>query len=100
MVLLVNSVTVYCYRYRLALLKPCQKAVNQSAKISIRMDGRGFLSLQCMILTTDKQICFVEYMVICILCAIPVFLHQRLINGSIVSSPFQCVPDEDSGDEG
>ena len=50
-------------RYKLALLKPCQKAVNQSTKISIRMDQRGFLSLQCMILTTDKQICFVEYLV-------------------------------------
>lgn len=50
-------------RYKLALLKPCQKAVNQSTKISIRMDRRGFLSLQFMILTNDKQICFVEYLV-------------------------------------
>jgi cell cycle checkpoint protein len=60
------------YKYKLALLKPCQKAVNQSVKISIRMDRRGFLSLQCMIATNDKQICFVEYL---------------------------CVPDED-GDAG
>jgi cell cycle checkpoint protein len=51
------------YKYKLALLKPCQKAVNQSVKISIRMDRRGFLSLQCMIATNDKQICFVEYLV-------------------------------------
>ena len=50
-------------RYKVALLKPCQKAVNQSTKISIRMDKCGFLSLQCMILTNDKQTCFVEYLV-------------------------------------
>lgn len=54
---------VCVYRYKLVLLKPCQKAVNQSTKISIRMDRRGFLSLQFMILTNDKQICFVEYLV-------------------------------------
>ena len=61
--ILTVSIYTLCFRYRLALLKPCQKAVNQSTKISIRMDRRGFLSLQCMILTNDKQVCFVEYLV-------------------------------------
>lgn len=50
-------------RYKLLLLKPCTKALSQSTKISLRMDHRGFLSLQCMILTEDKQVCFVEYLV-------------------------------------
>ena len=50
-------------RYKLLLLKPCTKALSQSTKISLRMDHRGFLSLQCMILTEDKQICFVEFLV-------------------------------------
>ncbi len=50
-------------RYKLLLLKPCTKALSHSTKISLRMDHRGFLSLQCMILTEDKQVCFVEYLV-------------------------------------
>lgn len=49
-------------RYKLSLLKCTTKALNQSVKISIRVDKRGFLSLQYMILTDDKQVCFVEYM--------------------------------------
>lgn len=50
-------------RYKLVLLKPCTKALNQSSKISLRVDHRGFLSIQCMILTNDRQVCFVEYLV-------------------------------------
>ena len=53
---------LFC-RYKLSLLKCTTKALNQSVKISIRVDNRGFLSLQYMILTEDKQVCFVEYMV-------------------------------------
>ena len=45
------------------LLKPCTKALSHSSKISLRVDHRGFLSLQCMILTEDRQVCFVEYLV-------------------------------------
>ena len=47
----------------MSLLKCTTKALNQSVKVSIRVDNRGFLSLQYMILTEDKQVCFVEYMV-------------------------------------
>ncbi|XP_070541708.1 cell cycle checkpoint protein RAD1-like [Ptychodera flava] len=48
-------------RYKLTLLKPSQKALALSNKISIRTDFRGFLSLQYMIRTDDGQVCFVEY---------------------------------------
>ena len=54
---------LFASRYKLSLLKCTTKALNQSVKISIRVDNRGFLSLQYMILTEDKQVCFVEYMV-------------------------------------
>lgn len=50
-------------KYKLILLKPCTKALSHSSKISLRVDHRGFLSLQCMILTEDRQVCFVEYLV-------------------------------------
>ena len=39
------------------------KALTLSSKISIRMDNRGFLSLQFMIQNEDNQISFVEYLV-------------------------------------
>ena len=55
--------SLFVCRYKLLLLKPCTKALSQSTKISLRMDHRGFLSLQCMILTEDKQVCFVEFLV-------------------------------------
>lgn len=59
-----GSISTACWsRYKLSLLKCTTKALNQSVKISIRVDNRGFLSLQYMILTEDKQVCFVEYMV-------------------------------------
>lgn len=77
-------------RYKLTLLKPCQKAVNQSTKISIRMDRRGFLSLQFMILTNDKQICFVEYLVRGV-------SQWREV---LVFSLPQCVPDEEDEEKG
>ncbi|EDO28618.1 predicted protein [Nematostella vectensis] len=51
-------------RYKINLLKPSTKALQLSAKISIRMDERGFLSLQYMIINEEAQICFVEYLVI------------------------------------
>lgn len=49
-------------KYKLTLLKPSIKALLQSTKISIRMDDRGFLSLQYMIKTEDGNTCFVEYL--------------------------------------
>jgi len=49
-------------RYKTSLLKPSTKALVPSNKVSIRMDERGFLSLQYMILNEDGQICFVEYL--------------------------------------
>lgn len=49
-------------RYRISLLKPSTKALQLSSKISIRMDGRGFLSMQYMIVNEDGQVCFVEYL--------------------------------------
>ena len=49
-------------RYKLSLLKPSLKALLQSTKISVRMDGRGFLSLQYMIKTEDGNTSFVEYL--------------------------------------
>lgn len=49
-------------RYKITLLKPSTKALNLSSKISIRMDNRGFLSLQYMIINEDGQVCFVEYL--------------------------------------
>ena len=52
-----------CSRYKISLLKPSTKALQLSSKISIRMDSRGFLSLQYMIINEDGQVCFVEYLV-------------------------------------
>ena len=51
------------FRYKISLLKPSTKALQLSSKISIRMDSRGFLSLQYMIVNEDGQVCFVEYLV-------------------------------------
>ena len=48
-------------RYRLQLLKPSEKAVNLASKVCIRIDHRGFLSLQYMIKNETGQTCFVEY---------------------------------------
>lgn len=51
------------YRYKITLLKPSTKALDISSKISIRMDNRGFLSLQYMIINDDGETCYVEYLV-------------------------------------
>lgn len=48
-------------RYKMSLLKPSTKALALSCKVSVRMDSRGFLSLQYLIRNDDGQICFVEY---------------------------------------
>lgn len=50
-------------RYKITLIKPSLKALTLSSKISVRMDNRGFLSLQFMIQNEDNQISFVEYLV-------------------------------------
>lgn len=69
--------------------------MNQSTKISIRIDQRGFLSLQCMILTSDKQICFVEYLV-SMSCG-SLASHGDLLCGSTIFCPsvycIMCVCD-------
>ena len=44
-------------------MKPSTKALQLSSKISIRMDTRGFLSLQYMILSEEGHVSFVEYLV-------------------------------------
>ncbi|CAB4002681.1 Cell cycle checkpoint RAD1, partial [Paramuricea clavata] len=49
-------------RYKITLLKPSTKALDISSKISIRMDNRGFLSLQYMIINDDGETCYVEYL--------------------------------------
>ena len=54
-----NETTVN--RYRLQLLKPSEKAVNLASKVCIRIDHRGFLSLQYMIKNETGHTCFVEY---------------------------------------
>lgn len=79
------------YRYKLLLLKPCTKALSQSTKISLRMDHRGFLSLQCMILTEDKQVCFVEFLV-------SGKWNIQCVN-KYNCNFMQCVPDEETADE-
>lgn len=48
-------------RYKLQLLKQCNKSLAVSQKVSIRTDERGFLCLQFMIKTEDNHICFVEF---------------------------------------
>jgi len=50
-------------RYKISLLKPSVKALMVSTRTSIRMDTRGFLSMQYMIRLDDGQICFAEYFV-------------------------------------
>eukprot|EP00124_Ichthyophonus_hoferi_P004589 Ihof_evm1s525 gene=Ihof_evmTU1s525 len=48
-------------RYRLALVRQSVKALTLSAKVSMRMNARGFLSMQFMIESDDGQVSFVEY---------------------------------------
>ena len=47
--------------YRWSLLKPTLKAISLANKVCVRVDHRGFLSLQCMIKNESGQVCFVEY---------------------------------------
>lgn len=47
----------------MSLLKPSTKALTQSSKVAVRVDKRGFLSLQYMIVTEERHVCFVEYLV-------------------------------------
>ncbi|XP_064079279.1 cell cycle checkpoint protein RAD1-like [Macrobrachium nipponense] len=48
-------------KYKLNLLKHCNKALAASQKVSVRTDDRGFLCFQFMIKTEDSHICFVEF---------------------------------------
>ena len=47
--------------YRWNLLRPTFKAINLANKVCVRVDHRGFLSLQCMIKNEGGVVCFVEY---------------------------------------
>ena len=58
-----TAINIFLCRYKINLLKPSTKALQLSSKISIRMDNRGFLSLQYMIINEESQVCFVEYLV-------------------------------------
>eukprot|EP00117_Sycon_ciliatum_P002533 scpid93855/ scgid2304/ Cell cycle checkpoint protein RAD1; DNA repair exonuclease rad1 homolog; Rad1-like DNA damage checkpoint protein &gt; Cell cycle checkpoint protein RAD1; DNA repair exonuclease rad1 homolog len=49
-------------RYKVALIKPSTRALHISSKVSLRVDTRGFLSLQYMIKNEDGNVCFVEYL--------------------------------------
>ena len=71
-------------RYKLSLLKPSVKALNQSSKISVRMDKRGFLSLQYMIITDNQQVCFVEYLVSDMSCDYLIQPHNLAVSLIIV----------------
>lgn len=76
-----------CSSYKLALLKPCNKALNSSSKVSLRVDQRGFLSIQCMILTEDRQPCFVEFLVSC---NIAVVASYKLLLIAYTFPPLVC----------
>eukprot|EP00051_Salpingoeca_urceolata_P014671 m.187150 g.187150 ORF g.187150 m.187150 type:complete len:291 (+) comp18153_c0_seq1:159-1031(+) len=52
---------VLVHRYRLKLLKPCEKALSLSSKISIRLNTRGFLSIQFLV-EVGKQAVFIEFL--------------------------------------
>eukprot|EP00039_Didymoeca_costata_P002839 m.62994 g.62994 ORF g.62994 m.62994 type:complete len:287 (+) comp11552_c0_seq1:189-1049(+) len=70
---MVESFTCDCTqinRYRLTLLKPSEKALALSTKISIRMNEWGVLSMQCLINTEDGQAVFVEFL------CLPCELHE------------------------
>jgi len=49
------------HRYRISLIKPCIRALSVADKVSVRIDYRGFLSLQFLIKNEDGQISFVEF---------------------------------------
>ena len=49
------------HRYRIALIKPCIRALSVADKVSVRIDIRGFLSLQFLVKNEDGQISFVEF---------------------------------------
>lgn len=51
------------YRYRTSLLQSCTKALAMAAKVMLRMNERGFLSLQFMIPAETGPVCYVEYTV-------------------------------------
>ncbi|KAF0990063.1 hypothetical protein HZS_1894 [Henneguya salminicola] len=50
------------YNYRMQLVKPSTKALSISKKFSLRIDHRGFLSLQHMVLDENGHSCFFEFL--------------------------------------
>jgi cell cycle checkpoint protein len=53
------------YRFKITLLKPSLKALTLASRVSVRLDTRGFLSMQYMIRNHDGSVSFVEYLVCC-----------------------------------
>lgn len=51
-------------RYSLKLLKPSEKALAISSKISIRMNGFGTLGVQFLVEAADGQATFIEFMLL------------------------------------
>jgi hypothetical protein len=68
--LLLCSHTYTLARYRLKLLKPSEKALALSAKVSIRINGWGYLSIKYLVQTDYPQPLFIEYLVrcMCVIC--------------------------------
>ena len=89
MIITCNFIPIH--RYKLSLLKPSVKALNQSSKISVRMDKRGFLSLQYMIITDNQQVCFVEYLVSDMSCDYLIQPHNLAVSLIIVCDIYMCI---------
>ncbi|XP_062501190.1 cell cycle checkpoint protein RAD1-like [Corticium candelabrum] len=49
-------------RFNITMLKPSLKALTLATKVSVRVDTRGFLSMQYMIYNYDGSVSFVEYL--------------------------------------
>ncbi|VEL34460.1 unnamed protein product [Protopolystoma xenopodis] len=51
-------------RFRFSLLKPAvNRSLNMASRVSMRLNQRGFLSMQYMIPLADNQVAFVEFFV-------------------------------------
>lgn len=50
------------FRYKLKMLKPSEKALALSSKISIRINTLGYISLQFLVQLADSQAVFIEFL--------------------------------------
>ena len=48
-------------RYRLALMKPVCKPLALATRVSLRIEARGFLSMQFMVPADDAKVSFIEF---------------------------------------